>query len=209
MVLAIYQGQLVSQFSGALPKRDVERWLGEVFKRAGLELERLVEAAPPSDPDQAIAFHKNRLAQRPDDTKSKLALGRLLFTRGDVAAAEKLLEEIPFGAPEHGAARAALALKELIVEIGEAGGEAAIHARLAEAPEDADAIYQGALVEGTVGRFAAALEVLVGQVGLPAARITPEQTGRAKKVAAILLEAAGRGDPEVEAQRKRLTRMLF
>lgn len=209
MVVAIFQGLLLSQFQGALPKRDVERWLGEVFKRAGIELVKLVEPEAPSDPDQAIAFHRQRLAQRPDDTKTKLALGRLLFAKGDVVGADKLLNEIPFSAPEFNAAKAALALKELIAEIGAAGGEDAIRARLAATPDDADAVYLGALIEGTAGRFAAGLALLVGQVGLPAARVNAEQKSRAKKAAAMLFEAAGRGDPEVEAERKRLTRMLF
>jgi len=209
MVVAIFQGQLLSQFQGALPKRDIERWLGDVFKRANIELVKLVEPEVPSDPDQAIAFHLQRLVQRPDDTKAKLALGRLLFTKGDVVAADKLLNEIPFSAPEFNAAKAALALKELIAEIGAAGGEDAIRARFAAAPDDADAAYFAALVDGTAGRFAACLAVLVGQVGLPAARISPEQKARAKKAAAMLFEAAGRGDPDVESERKRLTRMLF
>jgi putative thioredoxin len=209
MVLAIFQGQLLSQFTGALPKREVERWLGEVFKRAGLELKKLVEPEAPSDPDQAIAFYRKRLQQRPDDSKSKLALGRLLFAKGDVEGAEKLLKEIPFAAPEHGAAQAALALKELIAEIGAAGGEAAVRARAQAQPDDLEATYLTALADGTSGRFATALAVLVGHIGLPASRITPELKGRARKAAAMLLEAAGRGDPDVEAERKRLTRLLF
>lgn len=206
MVLAIFQGQLLSQFAGALPKRDVERWLGEVFKRAGIELVKLTEPEVPSDPDKAIAFYRQRLVQQPTDTKAKLALGRLLFAKGDVAAADALLGEIPFGAPEFNAARAALALKELMAEVGAAGGEAAVRARHAASPDDVDAVYLMGLVEGTGGRFAAGLSLLVGQVG---ARIAPEAKARAKKAAAMLLEAAGRGDAEVEAERKRLTRLLF
>lgn len=209
MVVAIFQGQLLSQFQGALPKREIERWLADVFKRAGLDLHKLVEPEVPSDPDQAIAFHRQRLAQRPDDMKSKLALGRLLFSKGDVAGADKLLNEIPFSAPEFNAARAALNLKELIAEVGAAGGEDAVRAKFQANPDDVDAAYLAALIDGTGGRFAAGLAVLIGQIGLPAARITPDQKARAKKAAAMLFEAAGRGDPEVEAERKRLTRMLF
>lgn len=206
MVIAIFQGQLLAQFAGALPKRDVERWLADVFKRAGLQLVKLTAPEPPADPIAAIAFWQRHLQQRPEDTKAKLALGRLLFSRGDVAGAEKLLGEIPFGAPEHGAAQAALALKELIAEIGAAGGEAAVRAQKAAQPDDVDAAYLVALADGTSGRFAPALAALVDQVG---ARIAPEQKSRAKKAAAMLLEAAGRGDPAVEAERKRLTRLLF
>lgn len=211
MVLAIYQGQLLSQFAGAIPKREIERWLDEVFRRAGLELKKAATQEAPADPDQAIAFYRRRLGQRADDNASKLALGRLLFARGDVADAEKILQEIPFGAPEHGAARASLALKELISEIGRAGGEAAVREQLRATPEDVDARYHAAVADGTRGRYGPALEALVGQVGLSSSQngINPEQKSRAKKAAAMLLEAAGRGDPEVEAQRKRLTRLLF
>jgi putative thioredoxin len=210
-VIAIFQGQMIDQFTGVKPKPEVERWLAEVFRRCGLVLEKKVDETPPTDPAQAEAFWKARLAQKPDDTKAKLGLGKLLFAKGEVEAAEKLLGEIPFGMPEHGAAQAALALKELIAEVGQAGGEHGVRERMVSAPADPETAYLAAILEGSSGRFAPALELLVDLIGQRFEAGSPGVAvkGRAKKAAALLLEAAGRGVPEVEAQRKRLTRLLF
>lgn len=211
LVVAIFQGQLVDQFMGVKPKSEVERWLGEVFRRCGLKLEKKVEPTVPTEPAAAEAFYRQRLADKPEDMKAKLGLGKLLFARGEVEAAEKLLGEIPFGVPEHGPAQAALALKELIGEIGQAGGEAAIRERMTSDPANPETAYLAAIAEGVSGRFAGALELLVDLV---AQRFEPGSPGvaikgRAKKAASMLFEAAGRGDPGIEAQRKRLTRLLF
>ena len=214
MVVAIFQGQVVDQFMGAKPKAEIERWLAEVFRRCGLKLEKKVELVAPTDPAAAEVFWRARLVERADDNKAKLGLGKLLFARGEVEAAEKVLGEIPFGVPEHGPAQAALALKELIAEIGQAGGDAAVRERMVSAPADPETAYLAAILEGISGRFAPACELLVdlvGQrmdVGSPGVAANPIK-GRAKKAASMLFEAAGRGDPAVEAQRKRLTRLLF
>jgi putative thioredoxin len=211
LVVAIFEGQVVDQFMGVKQKPEVERWLTEVFRRCGLKLDKRVEATVPTEPKEAETFWRARLSAKPDDMKAKLGLGRLLFARGEVEAAEKLLGEIPFGVPEHGPAQAALALKELIAEIGQAGGESGVRERMVNTPADPETAYLAAVLEGTSGRYAPALELLVDLVGQ---RFEPGSPGvavkaRAKKSAALLLEAAGRGDAAVEVQRKRLTRLLF
>jgi len=211
LVVAIFQGQIVDQFMGVKQKPEIERWLVEVFRRCGLKLEKKVAQVAPSDPAEAEVYWRQVLAEKPEDTKAKLGLGKLLFARGEVEAAEKLLGEIPFGVPEHGAAQAALALKELIAEIGQVGGEAAVRERMVTTPADPETAYLAACLEGISGRFAGAVELLVDLVGQ---RFEPGSPGvavkgRAKKAASLLFEAAGRGDPAVEAQRKRLTRLLF
>jgi putative thioredoxin len=204
LVVAIFQGQVVDQFTGAQPKHEVERWLQDLFRRCRLTLKKHVEPEIPLDPARAEAFWRKRHLDRPDDTKAKLSLGRLLFARGETTEAEKLLNDIPATAPEFGPAQSALRLKELIVEVGEAGGEEAIKQRML-LPADAETAYLAAILEGSTGRFALALELLVDLV----ARQPEPLKGRAKKAASLLLEAAGRGQPEVEAQRKRLARLLF
>lgn len=205
LVIAFYQGQPIHSFTGAQPKAQVERWIQAIFQALRLPFhapEKEPEA--PTEPKAAEAFWRQRLAKKPDD-KARLALGRLLVSRGELAEAEQLLNAIPPGAPEFGAAAATLALKELVGEVGEAGGDAAVRARLAAAPEDAEARYLVAIADGTAGHFVKALDVLVGLVG----STKEPMRGRAKKASSMLFEAAGRGDEAVEALRKRLARLLF
>jgi putative thioredoxin len=206
MVVAIYQGQPIHEFAGALPKAKIQQWLKEIFKAVGLVLKApTVEPPIPTEPAAAEAYFRKRLQARADDTKAKLGLGRLLLARGEIAEAEKMLDEIPGAAPEFNAARATLALERLLAEVGAAGGEAAVRERLAAAPEDPEATYLVALADATAGAYAKGLEPLIGLV-----QTQPEPLrARAKKACATLFEAAGRNDDAVETLRRRLARLLF
>jgi putative thioredoxin len=207
LVLAIFQGQIVHEFAGALPKAQIERWLQAIFQACGLTLApKAVEVPVPTEPEAARAHWRAVLEKTPDDTRAKLALGRLLLTGGAPEEGERLLDEIPGAAPEFGAARAALALKQLVAEIAAAGGEAAILTRLeVDGRGDPELTYLEGIIHGASGRFAPGLELLVGLVS----GTREPMRGRAQKAATLILEAAGRNDDAVEAQRKRLTRLLF
>ncbi len=208
LVVAVYQGQLVHQFAGALPKAQIEKWLQAIFQAVGLTLApKAVEVPVPTDPAEAERYWRDKLAKQKDDQMARLELGRLLLTTGRADEAETLLNEIPGAAPEFGPARAALALKSLVQQLAEAGGEEQVLAKVAAAGDDVppDLCYLHGLVHASAGRFAPALELLVGLVGSQKEPLR----GEAHKAASLILEAAGRSDDAVEAQRKRLTRLLF
>jgi putative thioredoxin len=208
LVVAVYQGQLVHQFAGALPKAQIEKWLQAIFQAVGLTLApKAVEAPVPTEPAAAEAYWRAKLDKHKDDHKARLQLGLLLLTSGRADEAEATLDLIPGAAPEFGPARAALALKSLVQQLAEAGGEAAVLAKVEAAGGDVppELRYLHGLVHASAGRFAAALEILVGLV---ASQKDPLR-GEAHKASSLILEAAGRSDDAVEAQRKRLTRLLF
>jgi len=205
LVVALFQGQAVHSFAGAKPKAEVERWIQALFQALRLPFHKPEkEPEPPADPKAAETFWRQRLQKRPED-KARLALGRLLLARGELAEAQQLLDAIQPAAPEFGAAQATLALKDLVAEVAQAGGEAAVRARHEAAPDDQEASYLAALVEGTSGRFVKALDVLVGLV----ATTKEPLRGRVKKAASMLFEAAGRGDEAIEGLRRKLARLLF
>ncbi|MCB9733831.1 MAG: tetratricopeptide repeat protein [Deltaproteobacteria bacterium] len=204
MVVALYGGQIVDSFMGALPKQQVEAWLGELFEALQIEAPE-AEAPAPTDPAEAEAYYQAKLAGDASDHGARLALGRLLMAGGRTDEAVALLNGIPAAASEYGAAQASLKLKDVFAEVGALGGEAAARQKLAADPGDRDAAYVVALADGASGRYEPALAVLVDQV----TGGTPETRERAKKNAQVFLAAAGRGDEGVEAQRRRLARLLF
>lgn len=203
MVLAIFQGQLVDQFVGALPKTEIKRWLDQVLEFAGVE-PPTAEVAPKS-PAEAEAHWRGKLAKDSNDAEARLELGRLLLLRGDVEEGTELLSKIEAADPEYNQAQAALALVDLLGEVAEAGGEDAVRQRLAADADDAEARYLQACLEGARGRFPEGLEVLVALVGSGPAEVKD----RAKKAAAVVFDAAGRGDERVELLRRKLARLLF
>lgn len=206
MVMAIYQQAPIDAFTGALPRQQVEQWLAGVFEAAGLPAPGAVEEEEaPTDPAAAEVWWSAKLGAKDDDQAARLALGRLKMARGAVEEAEALLNAIPAAAPEYNPAVATLALKDLVMEVGEAGGEAAVRARREESPDDLDAAYLAALADGASGRYAASVTALLAllQSG------TPEQRERAKKKVQVVLQAAGRGDAEIEQLRRRLALLLY
>ncbi len=205
MVMAIYKRAPVNEFTGALPRQEVERWIESVFEAAGLPATPKAAEQAPTDPAAAEAWYRQKLGQNAEDSAARLGLARILMTRGEAEDAEALLHAIPGAAPEYGAALATLALKELVVEVGQAGGDAAVRERHSANPEDVDAAYLAALADGTAGRYSVALEVLLSQIQTGKAPVRE----RAKKSAQILFQAAGRGDAEIERLRRKLATLLY
>ena len=83
-VKAFRDGKLVAEFTGALPKRDVERWIDALLpskadRLAGAGDEASLRAAIEADPGHAGA---------------RIALGRLLLERGDPEGAEEVLRPV-------------------------------------------------------------------------------------------------------------------
>jgi len=204
-VMAFYQRQPVDAFTGALPRQEVERWIQGVFEAVGLPATPAAPEEAPADPAEAEVWFRQKLGENAEDHGARLGLARILLGRGQTEDAEALLNAIPGSAPEYSAALATLALKDLVVEVAEAGGDAAVRERAAAHPEDVDAAYFAALADGTAGHYVAALEVLLRQIQTGAAEVRE----RAKKSAQVLFAAAGRGDEGVERLRRKLAALLY
>jgi len=91
-VKAVVDGQLVDEFTGAMPEPQVRQWLSGVLgprdgAPASEEDERLVRAVRAEqnrDYDAALAAYREVLADRPDDAEAKEGVARVsLFQRAD------------------------------------------------------------------------------------------------------------------------------
>ncbi|MCB9728981.1 MAG: tetratricopeptide repeat protein [Deltaproteobacteria bacterium] len=206
MVLAVFEGGIVDQFVGALPRADVKRFIDRVLERCGVSVAEAEDAPKaPSDPAEAEAFWKARVAKDAADGAALLQLGRLYLAgeRGDEA--REVLTRITATMPEYNAAQAALSLGSLWAEVQAAGGVDALAKRLRDAPEDGEARYLMALADSVHGRFVQGLQALVGLVG--SAR--GELRDKARSAAATVLEAAGRDDEQVEKLRRKLASLVL
>lgn len=202
-VFALYQGQPVDSFQGALPLTELRRFIDGLLERLGISPPEA--DTPPEDPKEALAWWMARLEATEADTEARLQVGRLHIAAGDVESGRAHLQKIAATDPEYNAAHAALATLDLASAVGDAGGEEAVRARLADDPNDPRARYLMACVEASAGRYVAALTEFVALVGAAPAEVADD----AKKAAAIVFEAAGRDDPDVEQLRRRLARLLF
>lgn len=204
MVVAVYQGQFLDQFVGALPKAEVRRFIDGVLAKAGVPAQRPAERAP-TDPAAAEAHWRAKLETDPEDGRALLELGRVLASRGAVDQARTVLEKIKPAKDEHSTAQTLLDLLGLLDEVAKAGGVAAIRERLAANPEDPRARYLAACVDAGRGDVPRALHTFVDLVSEAKGDVHED----AKRAAAVVLASSGRDDPRVEAERRRLASVLY
>ena len=202
-LMAAVGGQIIDQVVGGLPRAALEDWIDKIMAHAGVSKPTTVRI--PTDPAAAQTFWLAQLEDDPTNAAARLALGRLLVDGGNLEKAKEALSPIEPAKDEYNEAQALLALMGLLVDVAEVGGEAAVQAKLNADPDDPEARYLAACVEGSRGRFVQALDSLLGLV----ASAPAETRGKAKKAASTILAAAGRGDDEVEGRRRQLARLLF
>ena len=161
MVVALWRGQLVDQFTGALPAQQVKQWIDALLQHAGIEVPSEEGDAIPTEPAQAEQHWRAVLENSPKDGEALLALGKLLLTRGEDEEARGLLERITAKMDEYNAAQSVLAMRDLLVHVKEAGGEAAARSALSADPNDIAARFAVAVADGVGARYIDALTVLV------------------------------------------------
>jgi putative thioredoxin len=186
-VKAVFQGQLLGEFTGALPEDQVRTFLDQVVEVTG--------AAAPAE-DGSIP----ELAE-PDDPRVLAA--EEATARGDYDDAIGQYAAILAAEPAHARATAAIREVELLRRVGTAAPDAVEKADAA--PDDVDLALEAAdmqLVRGEVSNaFVRLLAMIRGSSG-----------GQREQVRLRLVElfnVIGNDDPRVIAARKELTKALY
>ncbi|MEZ4269178.1 MAG: tetratricopeptide repeat protein [Myxococcota bacterium] len=205
MVLAVFEGGIVDQFVGALPKADVKRFVDKVLETCGVSVGPAAAEPVPTDPEAAEAFWTARLEKDAADGAALLHLGRLYLAAERTDEAKATLGRVTALMPEYNAAQAALSLGSLWAEVEAAGGVASLNARLAASAEDEEARYLMGLADAVHGRFVQSLQALTGLV----ATSRGDRRDKARAAAATILEAAGRDDAQVEKLRRKLASLVL
>ena len=185
-VKAVVDGQIVGEFTGAMPEPQVRQWIDQLLSVAA---ERL--GAPSGDGDVP-------------ETPDALATAYDALATGDLDAAEAGLREALERDPGDAAAKAGLAQVALLRR-AQTYDEAALRARVEADPDDVEA--QGALAD---------LDLLSGNAEAGFARLldvvrrTSDGTRDAARTHLVgLLDALDPGDPAVLQARRDLANALF
>src|SRR5215207_9891683 len=186
-VKAVFQGQMLGEFTGALPEPQVRQFVQAVLEATGAEPAG-AEMAPeaPEEPEDP------RVVAAEDATAA-----------GDFDGAARLYQEILAADPGHPRAAAALRDVELLRRVVTASPDAV--ARADAAPDDLDAQLVAAdlqLAEGDVeGAFRRLLDVVRRTAGA--------DRERARTRLVELFGIVGTDDQRVTAARRDLSRALF
>jgi putative thioredoxin len=185
-VKAVWQGQLVAEFSGAIPEEQARQFITELVRAT------TGGAAPTGGPDDA-----------PQVEDARLDAAEAALERGDLPAAEAAYREILDAEPDHPEASLALKQVQLFRRAEEAGPDA-LAAADAD-PDDVDAQLRAADFLLGTGNIEAAFDRLLDVVS----RTSGEDRDRARTHLVDLFSVVGNDDPRVSAARRRLTTALF
>ena len=205
-VKVFVDGQVATEFTGALPEGEVRRILDLV---APSEADQRVKAADGllgrGDRGAAKQALEGVLTDEPRHAGAALRLARLALDDGGTDAARELAGRVPEGSAEHAEAKALLDRFEFIDRCRATGGTAACSERAAEAPDDLGARYDLACCQAADGDHEAALESLLAIV----ARDKAWEDGRAKDTMVRIFAIVGQRSPLADAYREKLTSLLY
>jgi putative thioredoxin len=182
-VKAVWQGQLVAEFTGAIPEPDARAFVTELVRATTGGAVPGGEEQPPDDP--------------------RLDAAEAALDRGDLAAAEAAYRAILDEQPDHPDAALALRQVQLFRRAEQAGPDALAAADAA--PDDVAAQLRAADFLLGTGQVDAAFDRLIELVR----RTAGEDRDRAREHLVELLAIVGDQDPRVGAARRKLTAALF
>jgi putative thioredoxin len=185
-VKAVWQGQLVAEFTGAIPEEQARQFITELVRAT------TGGAVPGAEQDD------DAVAEDP-----RLDAAEAALERGDLAGAEAAYEAILAEEPDHPDAGLALRQVQLFRRAEEAGPDA-LAAADAE-PDDVDAQTRAADFQLGTGDVEGAFDRLIDVVR----RTSGDDRDRARNHLVELFTVVGEQDPRVGEARRRLTTALF
>jgi putative thioredoxin len=185
-VKAVWQGQLVAEFSGAIPEEQAKQFIDELVRAT------TGGALPGAGADE-----------EPYADDPRLDAAEAALERGDLAAAEAAYQSILDTEPDHPEAGLALKQVQLFRRAEEAGPNALAAAEAA--PDDVAAQARAADFLLGTGDVDGAFEWLLAVVG----RTTGEERDLARTHLVELFAVVGNEDPRVGAARRKLMAALF
>jgi putative thioredoxin len=192
-VKAVFQGQLVAEFTGAMPEPQVRDWINALIEAAG-------GAVPPAADADGADGAQTEVAEPADPALDAV---EELLAGGDFAGAERELEALLVREPDRPGAAAMLRGVQLQSRIEAAGPDAV--ARADAAPQDVQLALAAADEEVIDGRADAAFSRLIGLVRGTSGDERNALRGRLVDLFSVL----GDDDPQVIAARRDLTSALF
>jgi putative thioredoxin len=184
-VKAVWQGQLVAEFTGAIPEEQARQFVTELVRAT------TGGAVPDADGEPA------------ETEDPRLDAAEAALERGDLAAAEAAYQSILDAEPDHPVAGLALRQVQLFRRADEAGPDALAAADAA--PDDVTAQTRAADFLLGTGDVEGAFDRLLDVVR----RTSGEERDQARKHLVELFSVVGDQDPRVGAARRALTIALY
>jgi putative thioredoxin len=197
-------GQIASEFTGALPEPMVREFLSKFLPSAAdKQVQEAVRLEQEGKIAEAKSLYESAVQSEPNHANALLGLGRLLANEGAHGAALEHLERVPIVVEERKEADRLIA--RLKLQEGGAQDESALRAKLKANPDDLDTRFELAQTLAGMEKYEDALEEFL-------AIIRKDRGFRddgARKAMIQIFEVLGSENPLTDKFRSELARVLF
>lgn len=208
-VKIVKDGRLAQEFTGALPRAQIEAILRPLLPAAPAKEESAVEQAQAlaaaGDLKRAARVFEKVLADTPKEPDALVGLARIRLHDRKFEEVERLAGAVEQGAPQYDQARALLAQIEFHRTCEKAGGRQSCSARLLADPQDLEARFQLACCAAAQEDYATALAEWLAIVE----RQREFRNGAAREAMVSIFHLLGRDHEAVADYPKRLYRALY
>jgi len=212
-VKVVYQGQLVDEFTGAVPREQIEATLRKHVPDAPPseaelqeeEVSRARDRLEEGDLGSAAAEYERILADDPEAAGALVGLARIRLLEGDFDAVRELVGKLEQGTPEYDQGQALLTHLGFHTVCEEAGGRQACAEKMLADPEDLETRYAFGCCAAIQGDYEAALKEWFAVI--EARR--DFKGGAAKDAMVSVFHLLGRQHPVVGDYPQRLYRTLY
>jgi putative thioredoxin len=202
-VKAFRDGQVVDEFTGALPESKVRAWLKRLVPSETDQIAAAAAELEASDPEAAAARYRVVLGSDPSNTAALFGLGRLLAGQGNPEGVA-VLHEIQPGTPLYPQAQAWITLADLLTN-ADGAAQPELEQQIAATPNDLEARYRLAVQQVRDQRYDEAVAQLLELIG----RARSFRDDAARRALLALFEALGPQNPVVAQGRRKLANLLF
>ncbi len=199
-------GQPVDEFMGALPESEVRRFLQPYLRNPADEVLQAARQAFAEGRDgEALEMLNRALAEHPDNTALKCEIASISLERGDLDAAQALIDSLP--ASERGSEPAAgiAARLRLARAASEIDDPDALRERIEDHPDDLEARFRYSHYLSAQGDYEAAMEQLLAIL----AKDRNFADDAARKDLLEIFTLLGDGHPLTREGRRRLAMLMY
>ena len=152
----IDKGQIAHQVEGPQPEQALRSLFDQLtLSAADVTKAQLGQYLEGRDFTSALGFLQRAIAEEPNNASFRVELADVLVRQGDLDGARKALETVPADAPERDRPETRLALAD---EAAAVPPQEQLLRKLANDPENVEALHQLAVMEAAAENFEAALE---------------------------------------------------
>jgi putative thioredoxin len=200
-----YQGQIVDEKLGAVPESEIRAMLD---KHIVSESQQFIQAATMAyqqgQTEQALEMLNNALARDPDNAELKISIAQMVYAQGDTESAQSLLDSLDEEGSKIDAAIKLRAEIRLAAQLADLPDIEEIEQRLAQNPQDLEALLNKSRHLTAHGDYENAMACLLNIMRID--RGFQDDVGRTSLLE--LFDLLGGEDPAVQTYRRKLFTLL-